>query len=109
MRQGEFERERSIVDEMFPPARYPIRGIKEDGDYQYGALTWDEIHELDTEFLRRAMDLYMNFRILGGMPHGSGWMEERRTVIDILKILKSEENAYDAWEREKSMRTVKRK
>ena len=109
MRLEEFERTRSIVDDMNPPARYPMRGIKEDGEYRYGALTWDEIHSLDTAFLRYSIDLYSNFRLLGGLPHGGGWMDERRSITDILRILKSEENAFDAWEREKSMNSIRKK
>lgn len=106
MRLEEFDRKKSVVDEISPPAVYPLRGIKEDGEYLYGALTWDEIHELDTEFLKQSLDLFMSFRILGVLPHGGGWMNERRTVVDILKILKSEESAFDAWEHEKAMRTT---
>ena len=32
-----------------------------------------------------------------GLPHGKGWFEERATVIDIINILDSESNRYDAW------------
>lgn len=104
-----FQREKSVVDEIIPPARYPMRGLKEGDSYEYGALTWEEIHALDTEFLRYSLDLYMNFRTFGALPHGGGWLSERRTVVDILKVLSSEENAFDAWEREKAMRSVKKK
>ena len=106
MRLEEFGRVKSVVDDMVPPAVYPLRGIKEDGEYQYGALTWDEIHALDTEFLRRSMELYANFRVLETLPHGGGWLSERSTVIDILRILRSEESAFDAWEHEKAMRSA---
>ena len=109
MRLEEFDRVRCVADDMYPPARYPMRGIKEDGEYQYGALTWDEIHSLDTDFLRYSMDLYSSFRLLGVLPNGGGWMGERRSITDILRVLKSEENAFDAWEREKQMKAIRKK
>jgi hypothetical protein len=43
-----------------------------------------------------SVNLWMTFKRCG-LPHGRGWFEERATVIDIINILDSESNRYDAW------------
>ena len=80
---------------------YPIRGYSEDDGTEIGALTYDQVQELKTPFLYMAINLYNNFKIFG-LPHGKGWVEERGTVVDILRLLESEANLYDRFEIEKS-------
>lgn len=87
-------------DGPYPPL-YPIRGVKTSDGWELGALTFDEIEEIKTDFFYLAYDLYVNYLTFGGTPNGMGWSGERRTVLEIIKILKSEENAFDSWEMEK--------
>ena len=56
----------------------------------------DEIDAMETEFLMRSISLWVTFKRCG-LPHGKGWFDERSTVIDIINILESESNRYDAW------------
>lgn len=94
-------------DGPYPP-HYPIRGIKNaDNEWELAALTFDEIEECKTDFFYLAYDSYTNYLIFGGTPNGRGWQGERRTVLEIIKILKSEEGAFDSWEMEKKNRSKK--
>ena len=79
---------------------YPLRGIKDHGKWTLAAVTWEDIDSLKTDFFFLAYELYANY-LLFGNAHGDGWAEERKTVLDIIKIFKSEENGFDAWEMEK--------
>ena len=79
---------------------YPLRGIKDHGKWTLAAVTWEDIESLKTDFFFFAYELYTNYSLFGN-AHGDGWAEERKTVLDIIKIFKSEENGFDAWEMEK--------
>lgn len=64
-------------------------------------LTWDmpsqqEINEQDTPFLRSCFHLFKRFKSCG-LPHGNGFLNERKTIIDIIVLLESEESKYDSW------------
>lgn len=82
---------------------YPLRGIKDHGNWTLAAVTWEDIDSLKTDFFFLAYELYTNYSLFGN-AHGDGWAEERKTVLDIIKIFKSEENGFDAWEMEKRTR-----
>lgn len=82
-------------------ATYGIRGIKEDGKWEYGALTLKEIAGLKTPFFFRAVMLYNDYNTFEILPHGKGTLDERPTVTQIISILKQEENAFTAWENER--------
>ncbi len=93
---------RGFLDDGEYPLQYQIRGIKDsEGVWELAALTFDEIEECKTDFFFLAWELYTNYVVFGGVPNGRGWSNERRTVLEIIKILKSEENAFDSWEMEK--------
>jgi len=80
-----------------------VRGIEEpNGQWSYGSLTQKQIKCLNTPFLAASLRLYNNFAAFKVLPHGKGTMDERSTVLEILKILQSEENAFTAWEMEKN-------
>ena len=79
---------------------YPLRGIKDHGKWTLAAVSWEDIDSLKTDFFFLAYELYTNYSLFG-TAHGDGWAEERKTVLDIIKIFKSEENGFDAWEMEK--------
>lgn len=99
-RLGEFERERCFMDDVGMP--YPIRGIEENNKWTYSTLTYDQMQALNTPFLIASINLYGNYSAFNTLPHGMGTLSERQSVLDILKILRQEENLFDAWEREKS-------
>ncbi len=92
------------MDEGENSLMYPLRGIKEGSEWILGAVTYDDIESLKTDFFYSAYELYINFEMFGNAL-GKGWSEERRTVLDIVKIFKCEENAFDAWEMEKHNRS----
>lgn len=92
------------MDEGENSLMYPLRGIKEGGEWILAAVTMDDIESLKTEFFFMAYELYLNFSVFGNAG-GRGWAEERKTVLDIIKIFKSEENAFDSWEMEKKSRS----
>ena len=79
---------------------YPLRGIKEQGKWTLAAVTYDDIDSLKTDFFFLAYELYTNYSLFGNAG-GGGWANERRTVLEIIKIFKAEENGFDAWEMEK--------
>ena len=79
---------------------YPLRGIKEHGKWTLAAVTWEDIDSLKTDFFFLAYELYTNYSLFGNAG-GGGWANERRTVLEIIKIFKAEENGFDAWEMEK--------
>lgn len=79
---------------------YPLRGIKEQGKWTLAAVTWEDIDSLKTDFFFLAYELYTNYSLFGNAG-GGGWANERRTVLEIIKIFKAEENGFDAWEMEK--------
>ncbi len=56
----------------------------------------DEIDAMETEFLMRSISLWVTCN-RWKLPNGKGWLDERATVIDIINILESESNRYDAW------------
>lgn len=87
---------------------YQIPGIEvvdEDGhtEVMYEWITYEEIQGCITPFLAASLELYSNFVLLGVLPHGQGTLGERETVIEILKILKSEDNRYQNWEMEQKL------
>lgn len=61
----------------------------------------DDIEALKTPFLFKAIKLYNEYNTFEVLPHGQGTLAEKPTVIEIIQIFKQEENAWDAWEREK--------
>lgn len=98
-----FEMQPSFLDESDDPPFYPMRGIKNSkGEWEYGALQYEDIQALKTDFFYLAMDLFSSYCTFGGTPSANGWQNERRCVLDIIKILKSEESSFDAWEMEKT-------
>jgi len=66
------------------------------GEMVFMHPTQAEIDVMETEFLTHSVSLWMTFKRCG-LPHGKGWFDERATVIDIINILDSESNRYEAW------------
>lgn len=95
-----FEQEYSDIADGIMKLRYPIRGYKEKEGDGIGALSYDEIQELKTEFFLFSWTLYKNYKLFG-LPHNQGWYNERSTVIRIISILEEESNAQERWEMEK--------
>ncbi len=92
--------ERGFMDDGENALQYPLRGIKEHGEWTLAAVTWEDIDSLKTDFFFLAYELYTNYSLFGN-SQGQGWASERKTVLDIIKIFKAEENGFDAWEMEK--------
>jgi hypothetical protein len=88
------------MDEGENALMYPLRGIKEQGKWTLAAVTYDDVEALKTDFFFLAYELYTNYSLFGNAG-GGGWANERRTVLEIIKIFKAEENGFDAWEMEK--------
>lgn len=84
-------RELGISSVMLPGYKNPATGVVE-----FKHPMQDEIDEMETEFLARSISLWVTFKRCG-LPHGKGWFDERATVIDIINILESESNRYEAW------------
>lgn len=100
---GEFDKKPSEVDEFGFPI--PIRGIEENGEWTFSSLTVTQIRKLNTPFLAASLRLYGDFSVFKILPHGKGTMDEKQSVIEIIKILKSEENAYINWEMEQNTKS----
>lgn len=96
-----FEQEYSDVADGMMGLRYPIRGYKDSSGEGIGALTYEEIQELKTEFFLHSWNLYRNYKLFG-LPHNQGWANERQSVLSILRILEEETNEQEAWEMEKA-------
>jgi len=92
------------MDEGENSIMYPLRGIKEGSNWILAAVTFDDIESLKTEFFFHAYEVYANFSVFGN-SWGTGWGNERKVILEIIKIFKSEENAFDNWEREKRSRS----
>lgn len=100
---GELGRKETEADKIGIPI--PIRGIQDEtGKWHYGTLTYKQIKELNTSFLVASIGLYNDYAAFNVLPHGKGTMAERSTVIQILKILKQEDNLFQSWELEKKMK-----
>lgn len=65
-------------------------------------MMYDDAQLLITPFLLASLRLFREWSCFKILPHGKGTMEERQTVIDIIKILTQEENNYNSWEMERS-------
>lgn len=62
----------------------------------------EEVDQYETPFFYAAYDLWLSTK-RWNLPNGTiGWGNERNTVIEILNILESEKNRYDAWEFEQN-------
>ena len=60
-----------------------------------------DIPQYRTLFLSGALEMYTNWRLFNKEPpNGNGWANERNVTALILRLLESENNQYDAWERE---------
>ena len=68
--------------------------------WQHAVVTYDEIQELKTPFLSKALLLYNNYKLFG-LPHGKGYIKERQTILDVIRIIEDENNSFDIWEIEK--------
>jgi hypothetical protein len=73
--------------------------INEDGEEEdvWTAPTKEEIDEQDTEFLHTALTTYNNFKACGVLPYGGGYLQERNTTVEIIRILTQEANRYENW------------
>ena len=59
-----------------------------------------DVPQFRTVFLTRAIDLFNNWNLFNKMPPSGTWANERNVTSRILSILASEDNKFDAWERE---------
>ena len=59
-----------------------------------------DVPQYRTAFLFGAIDLYNNWRLFNKMPPSGSWANERGVTTRILSLLESENNKFDAWERE---------
>lgn len=96
-----FDQKYSDVADGIMGLRYPIRGYEDSNGDGIGALTYDEIQELKTDFFLYAWTLYKNYKLFG-LPHNQGWCNERQAVLTILRIFEEESNEQQVWEMEKS-------
>lgn len=69
-------------------------------------MMYDDAQELETPFLLSALRLYSEWNCFKILPHGKGLMDERQTVIDIIRILTQEENKYSNWEMDRDRKTA---
>ena len=61
-----------------------------------------DVPQFDTPFFNICMMLYNNWKLFNqAPPNGQGWANERNVTCQILQLIESENNKYDAWEREK--------
>lgn len=95
-----FNQKYSDVADGLMGVAYPIRGWGA-GETGIGALTYEEIQCLKTDFFFRSWLLYRNYKLFG-LPQNRGWANERSTVIDIIRILEEESNAQQNWEMDKA-------
>ena len=58
--------------------------------------TQDEINSQDTPFFREALRLYLDFKIFG-LPSANGYLKERNTIAEIIRILDNESKRYEGW------------
>lgn len=79
--------------------------IPGDGEDETDVMTYEQAQILDTPFFAASLDLYLNWAVFKILPHGKGTMHERQSVIEILRILNSEDNKYQSWDmkRDKSV------
>ena len=80
--------------------QYPIRGYEGEFGEEIGALSIDEVNELRTPFLSRAISLYSEWQTFGVLPHGRGTLGEPPAYLRAMAILKEEENLWQAYEME---------
>ena len=79
-----------------------LRGTEdEEGNIVPLSLSWEDIQNLKTEFFAEAIRLYSDYTAFKILPHGKGTRDERPTVLEVLKILMSEDNLWQAWQMEK--------
>lgn len=80
-----------------------LRGIEdENGSIVPLELSWDDIVNCKTELLSKAFSLYSDWAVFKILPNGKGTYDERPTVLEIIKILSSEDNKWQCWEMEKN-------
>lgn len=65
-------------------------------------LVWEnpmqrEINEQATPFFFASIDMYGMFKACASLPYGNGFMNERRTVVDIIRLFESESAKFDSW------------
>jgi hypothetical protein len=65
-------------------------------------LVWEnpmqrQINEMATPFFFVSLDIYLNFKACGTLPFGGGYMQERATTIQIIRIFEQESNRYESW------------
>lgn len=49
-----------------------------------------------------SLRLYNEWSVFKILPHGKGTMNERQTVLDIIRILTGEENRFNNWDLERN-------
>lgn len=61
-----------------------------------------DVPQFRTPFLFSCIQIYKTWLLFNRMPPtGSGWMNERAVICEILQLLDKENQDYEAWEREK--------
>lgn len=85
--------------------QYPIRGYEGEFGEEIGALSIDEVNELKTPFLTRAIALYSEWQTFGVLPHGKGTLDESPAYLRAMSILKEEETLWQAYEMEQRNRS----
>lgn len=63
---------------------------------------YDDAQPLATPFLMASLRLYNEWSVFKILPHGKGTMDERQTVLDIIRILTGEENRFNNWDLERN-------
>ena len=71
-------------------------------------MMWGEAQELETPFLLASLRLYKEWSCFKILPHGKGTLDERQSVINIIRILSEEENRYSNWELDRSRKELDR-
>jgi len=61
-----------------------------------------DVPQFRTPFLSACMRLFNSWHLFNQMPPcGNGWANERNVTCEILELLEHENQAYDAWERDR--------
>jgi len=80
---------------------YTVSIIDKDGNVEEKKVwdnpTQEEINAMDTPFFHKALDLYLNFKASGSLPYGSGYLNEKVSTMEIIRIFEQESNRYDSW------------
>ena len=60
-----------------------------------------DVPQFRTAFLVQAIELWNTWKLFKQSPSlGQGWGNERGIIVRVLQVLESENNLWDAWQRD---------